>query len=60
MFLEQLACFASSFLGVLQASFYCVATLGRNMQDARHDLTQNREDSEEKHETQNHLSQAWP
>jgi len=55
MFLKQLTCFAVSFLGILQAALYYASALGRNMQSARHDPAENREDSEEEHETQNHL-----
>ena len=60
MFRAQLACFAPLFLGVLQAPFYRTPTLGINMQGARRDRAEDREDSEEENETQNHLTQARP
>ena len=60
MFRKQSACFTSSILGVLQARFYCIPTLGRNILNARHDPAENGEDSKEKHKTENHLRKARP
>ena len=60
MFGKQSACFASSLLGVLQAPFYCIPSLGRNLQNARHDLAEKGEDNEEKREAENHLREARP
>ena len=59
-FRKQLACFAPRFVGVLQAPCYRTPTLGINMQGARRDRPEDREDSEEENETQNHLTQARP
>ena len=60
MFRKQPACFASSLIGILQASFNRIPALGRNIQNARHDPAENGEDNEEKHEAENHLSQTRP
>jgi hypothetical protein len=60
MLLEQLAGFAVRLLGVLQAFLYYAPTLDSNLQSARYDPAEKREDDEEEHQTQNHLGETWP